>query len=84
MYLDDTDRTNYFKGHLDAVKQAILEDGVDVRSYFGWSFSDNFEWASGIKTRFGCVYVDFETMERTVKDSGRFLPQFFRENMSAK
>jgi beta-glucosidase len=32
---------------------------------------DNFEWAWGYEKRFGIVYVDYQTQERTVKDSGR-------------
>ena len=31
---------------------------------------DNFEWALGYEKRFGIVYVDFDTQERTIKDSG--------------
>jgi beta-glucosidase len=32
---------------------------------------DNFEWAWGYEKRFGIIYVDYETQERIVKDSGR-------------
>ncbi len=31
---------------------------------------DNFEWGYGYAKRFGIVRVGFDTLERTVKDSG--------------
>jgi beta-glucosidase len=31
---------------------------------------DNFEWAEGYRQRFGVVWVDYETQQRLVKDSG--------------
>ena len=46
-----------------------MDNGADVRGYFHWSLLDNFEWAHGYKERFGMVYVDYETMKRTPKDS---------------
>ena len=33
----DTDRVEYFRGNCEALLAAITEDGVDIRSYFGWS-----------------------------------------------
>ena len=65
----DPDRIDYLHGHLGAVADAIA-DGADIRGYFAWSLLDNFEWAHGYGKRFGLVYVDYETQERTVKDSG--------------
>ena len=37
-----------------------------------WSLLDNFEWGYGYAKRFGIVRVDFDTLERTVKDSGHW------------
>jgi beta-glucosidase len=37
---------------------------------------DNWEWAWGLSRRFGLVYVDYETQQRTVKSSGEWLRQF--------
>lgn len=34
---------------------------------------DNFEWDTGLEPRFGCVYVDYKTKHRTIKDSARWL-----------
>ena len=33
----DTDRIEYYEGYLNALLQAVTEDGVPVKSYFGWS-----------------------------------------------
>ncbi len=70
----DADRTAYLEQHLRAVHHAI-EQGVDVRGYFAWSLMDNFEWAYGYGKRFGLVHVDYDTLERTPKDSARFFAQ---------
>jgi beta-glucosidase len=66
----DAQRVDFLERHLEAVAEAI-DEGADVRGYFAWSLMDNFEWAWGYEKRFGIVYVDYETQERIVKDSGR-------------
>jgi len=65
----DVERVDYLRRHLTAVHRA-LSQGVDLRGYFVWSLLDNFEWGYGYAKRFGIVRVDFDTLERTVKDSG--------------
>lgn len=81
--LQDSDRVNYFKGTTASLKAAVLEDGVDVRAYFPWSFLDNFEWADGYSTRFGVTYVDYETQQRYPKESAKFLVKWFGDNVDA-
>ncbi|WOH37262.1 GH1 family beta-glucosidase [Thalassotalea fonticola] len=68
--VDDQNRIAYYQQHLNALNDAI-EQGVDVKGYFAWSLMDNFEWALGYSKRFGIVYVDYETQQRTVKASGK-------------
>ncbi len=65
----DTERTAFVLDHISAVGEAI-DQGADVRGYFVWSLLDNFEWSWGYGKRFGVVRVDYDTFERTVKDSG--------------
>ncbi|NLW99043.1 MAG: family 1 glycosylhydrolase, partial [Actinomycetales bacterium] len=43
-----------------------------------WSLLDNFEWALGYSKRFGIVYVDYETQERIIKDSGKEYARIIR------
>jgi beta-glucosidase len=66
----DERRVEYIRDHIAAVIRAA-EDGSKIRSYFGWSFMDNFEWAQGYAKRFGLVHVDFDTQVRTPKDSAK-------------
>jgi beta-glucosidase len=67
-FVEDWARVNYLRGHLRAVHDAI-EAGADVSGYLVWSLMDNFEWAMGYGPRFGIVRVDYETLERTPKQS---------------
>ncbi|WP_461164007.1 GH1 family beta-glucosidase [Arthrobacter sp. R4-81] len=67
--IHDLERTNFILDHIEAMRQA-MEQGADVRGYFVWSLLDNFEWSYGYGKRFGIVRVDYDTLERTIKDSG--------------
>ena len=67
--VNDLDRLSYYNTHLNAVHNAV-EQGVVIRGYFAWSLMDNFEWAEGYLKRFGIVYVDYKTQQRTIKNSG--------------
>ncbi|MDR2931089.1 MAG: beta-glucosidase [Propionibacteriaceae bacterium] len=73
--IHDADRTDYLKTHIGAVGDAI-EKGVPVTGYFTWSLLDNFEWAFGYTKRFGIIRVDYDTQQRTWKDSARWYQQF--------
>ena len=75
----DQSRVDYLDAHFRSAHRAI-EDGVDLRGYFVWSMLDNFEWALGYSKRFGIVYVDYETLVRTPKDSFAFYADVIRRN----
>jgi beta-glucosidase len=64
----DADRSEFLKLHLDAILDAI-DEGVAVKGYFYWSLMDNFEWAWGYDKRFGLLHVDYDTQQRSLKDS---------------
>jgi beta-glucosidase len=67
---DDGVRQRYLTDVLSNVQLAIA-DGVDVRGYFHWTNTDNFEWARGYTIHFGLIAVDRKTLERTMRPSGR-------------
>jgi len=69
--VNDERRKNYLQQHISQVLRA-KQEGVNVKGYFVWSFTDNFEWAEGYRPRFGLVYVDFHTQKRIVKSSGHW------------
>ncbi len=42
---------------------------------------DNFEWEAGWGQRFGLIYVDYQTLRRTIKASGKWYGDFIaRQN----
>ncbi len=56
---EDDDRPRFVVDHLSEVASAIDRD-IDIRGYYHWSLTDNFEWAHGFEQRFGLYQVDFE------------------------
>lgn len=75
----DERRRAYLESHIGACHAAIAE-GVPLKGYFAWSLMDNFEWAFGYRKRFGLVHVDYETQQRTVKESGHWFARVARNN----
>ncbi|WP_405741927.1 GH1 family beta-glucosidase [Streptomyces sp. NBC_01525] len=75
--IDDRERIAFLDGHLRALHTAMAA-GVDVRGYFVWSLTDNFEWAEGYTQRFGLVHIDYPTQVRTPKASFRWLRDAWR------
>ncbi|MFD5573869.1 GH1 family beta-glucosidase [Streptomyces cadmiisoli] len=75
----DTDRVEYLRTHLEALATA-MRAGVDVRGYYVWSLLDNFEWARGYDQRFGIIRVDYDTLERTPKDSYHWYRQLIADH----
>lgn len=67
----DAFRARYLWEHLAEVGR-LRAAGVPVERYYHWCFVDNWEWVEGEVPRFGLVALDYETQERTVKESGRF------------
>jgi beta-glucosidase len=80
--IDDPERTDYLRLHVDACAEA-LRRGLPLRGYFCWSLMDNWEWAFGLSRRFGLVYVDYVTQQRTVKRSGGWLREFLATDVTA-
>jgi beta-glucosidase len=76
---EDQKREGYLTEVLTNVRLAI-QDGVDVRGYFHWTNTDNFEWARGYQAHFGLIAVDRVTLERTVKPSGRLYSRIAKAN----
>jgi beta-glucosidase len=77
--VQDPLRTEYLRKHISAVRDAIAQ-GVKVEGYMVWSLLDNLEWSLGYSKRFGIVHVNFETQQRTPKDSARFYAEVIATN----
>ncbi|MEP2240165.1 MAG: GH1 family beta-glucosidase [Maribacter sp.] len=71
----DDERVHFLQRYLHQVLKA-KQDGLNIHGYFVWTFTDNFEWAEGYYPRFGLVYVDFKTLKRTIKKSGKWFSEF--------
>lgn len=77
--LNDVHRIEFYRAYVGELAKAVKEDGVDIRSYFGWTLLDNWEWAKGYTDRFGVTWVDFESEEKTryPKRSAAFMREYF-------
>lgn len=78
----DPYRIDYLRSHTQQAARAIA-DGVPLEAHYVWSFLDNFEWGEGYQQRWGIVAVDFDTQERTPKDSFRWFQRVVAANAVA-
>ena len=78
-HVHDAQRIDYIKAHLSKIAEANMQ-GANVQGYFLWSLLDNFEWAYGYSKKFGIVHIDFETQERSLKDSALW----YRDTISSR
>lgn len=78
-HVHDPQRIEYISAYLNGLRRAV-DEGIPVTGYFYWSLLDNFEWAEGYDKRFGLVYVDYTTRERTIKDSAYAYAEIIRAN----
>ncbi|MGV2875788.1 6-phospho-beta-glucosidase [Macrococcus capreoli] len=73
--INDNTRIDYFRSHIEAVKDAVLEDGVELLGYTPWGIIDVVSFTTGeMKKRYGMIYVDRDnegngTMKRSKKKS---------------
>ena len=75
----DPARVSYLDSHF-RVASELIEQGVDLRGYFVWTLTDNFEWGWGYSQRFGLVYLDYATQRRIPKDSARYFARVAKAN----
>ena len=71
-------RIDYMKRHIDAIKK--IAEKYSVIGYFYWTLLDNFEWSLGYTRRFGLIYVDYKTQERTLKKSAYWYKKVIETN----
>ncbi|HAO64825.1 TPA: glycoside hydrolase family 1 protein [Candidatus Taylorbacteria bacterium] len=76
---EDSHRKWFITESLMAIHQAI-DEGVDVKGYLHWSLTDNFEWHQGFWPKFGLIKINYETLEREVRQSARFYEQICKNN----
>ena len=77
---DDDQRLGYLVQHLSVLEQAIADGVADVRGYYHWSLTDNFEWSSGYFPRFGLYAYDPATARRRIRRSARDYKRIARRN----
>jgi beta-glucosidase len=75
----DPQRIDFLRNYLKKLRQAI-DDGTEVKGYFQWSLTDNFEWGHGYSQRFGLIYIDYTTGKRTLKDSAYWYKELIASN----
>jgi beta-galactosidase len=65
----DVLRPKFLVEHLKVLEKAINEEEIDVRGYFHWALTDNYEWAKGFGQKFGLYSVDLESKSRKSRKS---------------
>jgi len=56
--INDDYRIEYHRDHIEALKAAVCQDGVDVIGYLGWGLIDILSSQGDMRKRYGMVYVN--------------------------
>ena len=73
--IHDDYRIEYLRSHIEEMKKAVTEDGVDLIGYLPWGCIDLVSAGTGqMDKRYGFIYVDKNdagegTLKRSRKDS---------------
>ena len=80
--VDDEFRVYYIREHLRQVQKAILAS-IPIKTYFLWTFMDNYEWDLGHKpgSNFGLIHIDRQTLKRTPKKSYHWYKKVIEEKI---
>jgi 6-phospho-beta-glucosidase len=84
--IDDQPRIDYLKAHIEAIRTAVTEDGVDLMGYTPWGIIDLISFTTGeMKKRYGMIHVDRDnegngTLARTRKKSFQWYQQVIASN----
>lgn len=84
--IHDPYRVEYLKAHIEAMKDAVEYDGVDLMGYTPWGFIDLVSAGTGeMKKRYGFIYVEKDnegngSLERSKKDSFEWYSQVIASN----
>lgn len=81
----DDYRIEYHRNHIQALKDAIAIDGVDIIGYLGWGLIDILSSQGDMRKRYGVVYVnrtnhDLKDMKRVPKKSYYWLKKVIASN----
>lgn len=79
----DTKRAQFIYEHLKELV-TLIDEGIDIRRYYHWSLLDNLEWNDGFGPRFGLVEVDYNTLKRTIRQSGKFYGELIKHRYISK
>ena len=84
--IKDDYRIDYLREHIQAMKDAVDLDGVDLIGYTPWGCIDLVAWSTGeMKKRYGFIYVDVDdrgqgTFKRIKKKSFSWYREVIRTN----
>ena len=76
---NDEQRIKFMTTALEGLQKCI-DDGLDIKGYYLWSFLDNFEWLFGYGPKFGLVEVDRNSLERKPKNSLKYYEKIIRNS----
>ena len=84
--IHDDYRIAYLKSHIEQMKKAVIDDGVELMGYTPWGCIDCVSFTTGqYSKRYGFIYVDKHddgtgTQERSKKQSFDWYKQVIESN----